>query len=229
MTRPRAQGEGFAAKVAEVWGKPLTVIPSPLIKIVWLDAKLETPDGLIFTSVNGVTAAKRMGLPKGLPAWCVGQKTAQAARDAGFDPTVGPGDAEGLIADVIAANPLGKLAHMRGIHTRGDVCERLQSAGITCADVIGYDQQAQTLNREAKIALGGNSPVIVPLFSPRTGMIFSAQGPYQTQVYAPVISAAVLDGLDPSLDASVFLAKRPDAEAMLEATVAALKAATAST
>ncbi len=229
MTRPRAQSEIFAIKVARAWGKPLTIIHSPLIEIIWVDAALDGCDSLIFTSVNGVTAARWMGVPNGLPAWCVGKKTAKAARDAGFDPTIGPGDAEGLVADIIAAHPLGRLAHIRGTHTRGDICARLLSAGITCADVIAYDQRAQTLSVEAKAALAGKSPVIVPLFSPRTGVIFAEQGPYQTQVYAPVISATVRDAVEPSLATSVFLAKRPNGEAMLDATLTALKVAEAST
>ncbi len=229
MTRPRAQSESFAAKVARAWGKPLTIIHSPLIEVTWVDATPDGCDSLIFTSVNGVTAAKRMGLPNGLPVWCVGKKTAKAARDAGFDPTIGPGDAEGLIADIIADNPPGRLAHIRGLHTRGDVGARLRSVGIACADVIAYDQQAQTLNDEAKAALAGKSPVIVPLFSSRTGVIFGEQGPYQAQVYAPMISLAVQDAVEPSLATSVFLANRPDGEAMLDVTLTALKAAMAST
>jgi uroporphyrinogen-III synthase len=229
MTRPRAQSESFAAKVACAWGKPLTIIHSPLIEVTWVDTNPDGPDGLIFTSVNGVTAVRRMGLPNGLPAWCVGKKTAKAARDAGFDPSIGPGDAEGLIADIIAAKPPGRLAHIRGVHTRGDVAARLRSVGIACADVIAYDQQAQTLNDEAKAALAGKSPVIVPLFSSRTGVIFSEQGPYQARVYAPMISVAVRDAVGPSLVTSIFLANRPDGEAMLDVTLTALTVATTST
>lgn len=229
MTRPKAQSASFADMVVAAWNGPLTVVHSPLIEIVWIDTPPSAGEVLIFTSVNGVAAAKRMTLPKGRPAWCVGDKTAKAARNAGFAPKTGPGDADGLVADIIAANPRVRLAHIRGMHTRGDVSARLAAAGVNCDDVIAYDQRALTLNAAAKSALAGKSPVIVPLFSPRTGVIFAQQGPYQAKVYAPVISEAVKDALEPSLVARVDLANRPDANAMLDATLAALGAATAST
>ena len=228
MTRPLDQSERFAAEVRALWGGPLNVIYAPLIEIVPVAATLEVPDNVIFTSVNGVTSANQFDLPTGLTAWCVGRKTAQAAEAAGFAPITGPGDAEGLVAHIIAAQPLGTFAHIRGTHARGDVAATLANAGLPCADVVAYDQRSRTLTAAAQTALAGKSPVIVPLFSPRTGMIFAKQGPYQAVVHAPVISAAVQQQVEPYLAVRFELAARPDANAMLDATVAAIRAAGAS-
>ena len=229
MTRPEHQNASFADQIAASWDAPLTVIHSPLTGIVPVVTQITTPDAVIFTSANGVAAAAQFHLPIGMTAWCVGKKTAQVAKAAGFAPNVGPGDAAGLVAHIISAKPLGTFAHIRGMHTRGDVADRLQAAGLNCADVVAYDQKALPLTAPAQTALAGKSAVIVPLFSPRTGVIFNAQGPYQAKVFAPVISAAVQETLEPSVVACIEPALRPDAKAMYDATLVALRAAVAST
>lgn len=225
VTRPKDQGEDFGRAIAERWDGPLDIILSPLLRIVPITAKVDVPDALIFTSVNGVAAAQRLQVPGGLAAWCVGEKTAQAAAVAGYDPITGPGDATGLLAAIITAQPDGRLAHFRGKHARGDIAANLTQAGLTCADVVAYDQEELPLSEAAQMALAGNSPVIVPLFSPRTGMIFSANGPYQAKVHAVVISDAVKAVLEPLALETATKASQPDAMAMQDAVLLALKAA----
>ena len=158
VTRPVLQGDGFAADIATRWHGPLTIIQSPLIEIVPIASQVDQLDGAIFTSTNGVGAAEIMELPKGLTAWCVGAKTAEAARKVGFCPITGPGDAEGLVNAIIANAPKGKLVHIRGRHARGDVCTTLVAAGLHCIDVVAYDQQPLQLNEDAKVALSAEYP-----------------------------------------------------------------------
>lgn len=223
LTRPAAQSESFAADITARWDGPLDIIQSPLIEIVPLQVGCDQPDAVIFTSANGVAAARPLGLPVGLTAWCVGTKTADAAQLAGFVPIIGPGDADGLVADIIAAKPAGTLAHIRGKHARGHVCTRLLQSGINCKDVVAYDQQERPLSDHAKVAVSGTTPLIFPLFSPRTAAILSKQGPFAAPIHAIALSHAVAEALAMELVASVSVVPQPDAVAMLEATLTALR------
>lgn len=223
VTRPTSQSESFAASVASVWDGPLNVIISPLIKIVPVKVAAPDADALIFTSANGVDAAIALGLRKGLMAWCVGEKTARIAKQAGFAPIIGPGDAEGLVAHIISAQPTGRIAHIRGKHARGDVCVRLNAAGLRCQDVVAYDQQACPLSMQALAALNSENPVVVPLFSPRTGTILSAQGPFTASMHVLALSDAVKNAIDPAMGWDIAVVSSPDGDAMKQATLRAIR------
>lgn len=226
LTRPKAQSESFAAEILAEWNGALNIIHAPLIKIVPVDARFTTPDAVIFTSGNGVSASERLGLPKGLTAWCVGSKTADLARDAGFEPVTGPGDADGLVREIIAAQPRGRLAHIRGMHARGDVSTRLNEAGIRCEDVVAYDQKACPMTSEAKSAISAQKCVIFPLFSPRTATILNGEGPFAAAVHVIALSEAVKSAIAPEIAKQVTLSKSPDGNAMLCATLDALRTQT---
>ncbi len=223
VTRPIAQSESFAASVMAAWDGPLNLIVSPLIEIVPLPAKIPDVDSVIFTSANGVNAARNLELPAGLSAWCVGDRTAQTAKQAGFDPIIGPGDAEGLVSRLIAAQPAGMIAHIRGMHARGNIGARLNAAGLNCLDVVAYDQQSCKLTAQAHVALCADKPVIFPLFSPRTSTILSEQGPFNAPVHIVALSDAVQSAVDPALGWDIAVASTPDADAMRLATLAALR------
>ncbi|WP_245834303.1 uroporphyrinogen-III synthase [Yoonia maricola] len=225
LTRPKAQSESFAAELRAGWdGPPVDIIVSPLIEIVSVKVTCPAPDAVIFTSANGVSASGQFGLPQGLNAWCVGPKTAKLAHDAGFDPIVGPGDADGLVADVIAARPKGKLAHIRGMHARGDISIRLNAAGITCADVVAYDQKALALTPEAKSTIAAQNTVIFPLFSPRSATILNDKGPFVAPTLVIALSEAVKSAVSPNISRQITVADRPDGSAMLAAVLEMLRA-----
>ncbi|MBQ2261550.1 MAG: uroporphyrinogen-III synthase [Loktanella sp.] len=226
LTRPAAQAEAFAAEIRALWAGSVRIILSPLLEIVPLTVSddLSAVNGVIFTSGHGVAACATANLPSGLPAWCVGDKTAQLAAEAGFDAIAGPGDAARLVEKIIGRRPQGPLAHLRGRHTRGDVTEKLTSAGISCIDVVAYDQRAQSLSDEALNALHGTVPVIMPLFSPRTATILSEQGPFSAPVQLIVISTAVQAAAAALRVKSVSVAATPDAAAMTVATLKRLSA-----
>lgn len=223
VTRPAAQGERFAREVLAAWNRPLTVLFAPLIEIVQRPVTVKTPDAVIFTSANGVTAAAGLGLPQGLRAWCVGQKTAEAARRAGFDVIAGPGDAAGLVVQIVAAHPRGQLVHVRGQHARGDICAQLTTAGILCQDVVAYEQRALALTDGAKAALSDANRVILPLFSARTAHILWKQAPFTAKVQPIAISKAVAATVPKAYAQNVILAHRPDRAAMVAAVLSALR------
>ena len=222
LTRPEGRNAAISEGIAAKWDGPLQVVTSPLLKISFVASTPPDADALIFTSVNGVDAAVHMGLPSGQTAWCVGGRTAEAAKAAGFAVLTGPGDAQGLIDDITSAQPSGRLAHIRGRHTRGSVAETLTAAGLNCADVVAYDQVPIDLSEDALLALTGEIPVILPLFSPRTASILIEQGPFRAAVHVVAMSDAVAEVAAGMQKVALKVAKRPDAASVVEAAVALL-------
>ncbi|MDX8353002.1 uroporphyrinogen-III synthase [Cognatiyoonia sp. IB215182] len=220
VTRPEAQGLGFARALESRWSGPLDIVLSPLIAISFqpiVDDLSDVTD-LVFTSAHGVTAATNLGLGPGLRAWCVGPKTAELARSSGFETVTGPGDAAALANLIIAQSQKGEFAHLRGRHSRGDLVSELGVAGIPCRDVIAYDQIAQPLTVEAQEVLNGFRPVLCPVFSPRTVTILSKQGPFSAPLDIVAMSQAVADAAYKVAPRSVTIAAHPDEDAMIAAT-----------
>ncbi len=212
ITRPVPDGARFAREVATHIDVP--TILSPLQEIVPLNAVCAA-EGYLFTSSNGVAQASRSGLSAG-PAWCVGDRTAQVARDAGFDAQSANGNAEDLIAMVLNQRPSIALAHIRGRAARGDIAARLSAAGIHCDDVIAYDQRAIALTKEARAAIEGANHVIIPLFSPRTGKLLVDQIKLESHIELMAISQATADALAPH---HVMVVDAPNGAEMLVAVV----------
>lgn len=177
LTRPEAASERFAAQISYL-GLPVVISPALRIVPVAHDAaRVAAAAGLVFTSENAVRFAGRGG---GRPAICVGTRTAAVAEAAGFCATAGPGDAARLMPMVQDLGP-GWL-HLHGVH----VARVLPVPGMAV-----YDQQALALNAAAQAALAGDSPVIVPLFSPRSASVV-AKGAVQARapLWLVAISAA---------------------------------------
>ncbi|MEL6840706.1 MAG: uroporphyrinogen-III synthase [Pseudomonadota bacterium] len=225
LTRPTQQGQGFADAVLAQWTGSLDIVQSPLLAVVFgpVSEDLRTVTDLVFTSANGVAAAKGLALPRAQTAWCVGAKTAAAAQAAGFTPVVGPGDAAGLVGAIIKAMPQGRFAHIRGRHARGNVSNLLTSAGISCRDIVAYDQKACALTEDANARLARDAPVVMPLFSPRTVDILADQAPFTAPIHAAMMSEAVADAARPLHLRSVTIAEQPDEDAMLAATLTLLR------
>ena len=202
LTRPQMQAEDFASLLGDV-----LVVISPILRIVAVDhdaTLLAVAEGVVLTSVHAVPAAAP---GRGRPAFCVGTATAEAARRAGFAVTVGPGDMDGLrplIGDIKQ-----HLIHPHGRHRAGD-------AGVP--GVVVYDQKSQPLNDEARTLLAGDTPVILPLFSPRSArLVAEAVRGAHAQLLPVAISEAVAEAWRAALPggaAVAGVAKMPDALAV---------------
>lgn len=221
ITRPEAQGQAFAAKLREACEGPMDIIVSPLLRIAPIAVDLPQCEAMILTSVNGVAQAVRLGVATGTMAFCVGPKTADAARDAGFKPVTGPGDAEGLIGVLRDHRPQGRVVHIRGEHARGDIAKALMQDGLDCAEVVAYRQEQMSLDAAARRALDDVDPVVIPIFSPRTATLLAAAGPFRAALHIVAISEAAVPDV---AGAEATIAACPDGNAMLDATIACLAA-----
>lgn len=201
LTRPEPAARRFAAAAAPLG---LPVLISPVLRIVPVahDAgRLAAAEGLVFTSVHAVPAA---GAGRGRPAICVGPATAQAAREAGFAVTEGPGDAARMLPLLQELGP-GWL-HPHGAH----VAKVLPVPGV-----VVYDQLPLELSLAARALLAGPGPVILPLFSPRSARLLSGQAAgARAPLWLAPISAAAQQAWQ-GLAARSVPASTPDAEGVL--------------
>jgi uroporphyrinogen-III synthase len=196
------------------------VVISPVVEIRALPSPADPAAyaGVVFTSENAVAALARPG--GGQRAWCVGGRTAQAARAAGFDTVAAGGDAAALVEEIRAAGARGPLLHARGAETRGAVARRLTEAGIRCDEAVVYDQRSVPLSAEARALLAGPGPVLVALFSPNSAARL-ARALADAQVRAPLrlaaLSGAVADAWTGPPPERLAVAARPEAAAMVAA------------
>ena len=197
LTRPEAESRSVAARIGA------EAIIAPVLRIVPVahdGAVLQRAPGLVFTSAQAVGAA---GPGRGRPAICVGERTAEAARQAGFAVTVGQGTADSL-APLIAASGV-PLIHPHGRH----LAQRLPVPGM-----VVYDQQPLALTPRARAALMGGRALVVPVYSPRSSRLLSvmAQG-----ARAPIRLVAISDRADAAWTAPAdrrVVADAPSGQAM---------------
>ena len=132
ITRSASMAQASAARLK---AKGYDAFAAPLIHISY-----ETPDPdapcdeayLIFTSRNGVAAFAQAQAARHWPCLCVGDATAKAARDAGFEIVT---SARGAADDIVAwarknIDHNQPLYHAAGNHPRGEIIERLQQGGF---------------------------------------------------------------------------------------------------
>ncbi len=213
LTRPQAQAEAFRRRL----GSGAEVLISPVLEItpLLLGVNPASYAGLIFTSQNAVRAAASQAALAGMQAWAVGRHTAAAARAAGMRVTSANGTADDLVALITRARPAGRLLFLRGEHSRGQVAERLNSAGIETDSEVIYRQEERPLSARALTVLQGERPVIVPLFSPRSARLLSRQAAgARAPLHLLAMSPAVLAAWEGPLPASARTVELPEAEAM---------------
>lgn len=219
ITRPQDAAHRFAEELRAAVG-PVEVAIIPMLEITPVvdHIDLEGVAALIFTSAAGVEVFGQLSEDRSLPAWCVGDRTAEAARGIGLKATSAGGDADALVALMAEARPEGRLLHLSGVHTRGDVARRLFEAGLRAEARAIYDQVAARPGSELGAALAHPGMVIVPLFSPRSAGIFAeAAGPAAERATIVALSRAVAEALPASLRRDARIADSPDAPAMIRA------------
>ncbi|PRY93183.1 uroporphyrinogen-III synthase [Hasllibacter halocynthiae] len=188
-------------------------VPCPLIGFRPTGGVL-VPEGAVpvFTSAKGVRS-----VPGGAgPAWGVGPHTAEVARAAGWDAREGEGDAASLVAAILRAPPVpGPFLHVRGRHARAEVAALLRGGGREASEVVAYDQPLLEPPEEARRALRGAAPLVVPLLSPRAAAHFAAlAGNACAPLHIVALSRAVAEAWGRPVAA---VADRPELASLAEA------------
>lgn len=220
LTRPEAASRRFAMAAQARLGSAVRPVISPLMEIVFEDGPLDLGGiaGLVFTSENGVNAYFRQEQSRKLPAWCVGDHTAEAARAGGLAARSAGGNMRALAGMLAREKVTGPLMHFHGAHKAGDLAGLLAAEGIELHSIQAYRQEARAPAAEALAAMRGQTAVIAPVFSPRTALLFCEDFPDpRAPLTLIALSPAVADALGQWPGETVTTAARPDAEAMLDA------------
>ncbi|WP_288938800.1 uroporphyrinogen-III synthase [uncultured Roseovarius sp.] len=219
ITRPDPSGAAFADQVRRRFGDTVQIVLSPVLKIERCGSlpDLSRFRTLIFTSRHGVEAFAALSDRRDLPAYAVGDATARSARDAGMSVVACGGDAPSLVARILADEVQGPCLHIHGEHAAGNISGDLTLAGIETHEAILYRQAAVDLNDMAKAALQRGTPVIVPLFSPRSARLFCQGLKARAPLWAVAISENARAEIPAGLVRDVVIAGHPSAPAMLDA------------
>lgn len=176
LTRPDDEARALALKLAAAGHESLiepmlTISPDG-------DAPLDLAgaQGLLLTSANGARALRGRAAPPELPVFAVGDATAEAAREQGFNRVESAdGDVENLAT--LVAHRLdpgdGALVHVAGSVAAGDLAGRLANEGFDVRRAVLYRAHvATTLSVECRNALEGGTLDGALFFSPRTAAAF---------------------------------------------------------
>ena len=201
LTRARPQAEAFAAEVRAQTG--LTVLIAPMLEMRDLPVKVDLSgvSALAFTSKNGVAAFVRRSSAR-LPAYCVGQATADYASALGFDTRTADGSVESLRALL----PKTGVLHLHGQHVAG---------ALGVPHIAIYEQVALPLAAEALALLANGEVEAAALFSPRSARLLAEylpENPPKLPVFY-ALSPAVADPL--SLFGAPRICPEPSAKAMI--------------
>ena len=234
LTRPREDSRALAEVLAQR-GVGALIEPMMTIRIderARLD--LSGVQAILLTSANGARAlasAAPEEAARRVPVFSVGCATAQAARDAGFGTvTAADGDVDALAA--LAAARLrpdaGRLVHVAGRVSTGDLAARLSAAGFEVERVPLYDAVAVgALSPPARQALEAQTLAGVALFSPRTARLFakllreSGLEATARALTAFCLSQAVAVAVETLSWKRVCVAARPRQEALVACVVSA--------
>ena len=216
MTRPERSARQFVQALGPL-PDGFEVVHSPLIDIKTTGPlpDLERIGGVVFSSKNGVAAWRDLGGPVVDTCYTIGDATADAAREIGFNPISASGAADDLVAHIIKDRPTVRLMHIHGTHTRGEIAKRLSVAGIPTDNATIYDQPLLPLSDRAKTVLAGNRPVILPLFSPRTAAQFVAEAAPNAPVLVAALSESVAKPLENINFTSLVIAEEPNSPSMI--------------
>jgi uroporphyrinogen-III synthase len=180
ITRPRRDAEALAATLAargiDSLIEPLTAIEFRRDGATVLSPLLAGTQAVLFTSANGARAFAAATTRRDLAILAVGDATAEAARDVGFDTVVSAG---GNIEDLtrLAIDSLdpakGALVHAAGSVVAGDLGGALTASGFTVRRAVLYDAVTSTaFSAPTQSALSRDEIEAALFFSPRNAATF---------------------------------------------------------
>ncbi|MFT4076570.1 MAG: uroporphyrinogen-III synthase [Asticcacaulis sp.] len=139
-----AAGAQKTARAVEALGYEALI--APVLRVAPLKPVIDPHsfDAVIFTSRNGVEAFSSLCSRRALTAWCVGEATAAAAQQHGFQTVI---SADGNVGDLIDLIRRDSDRHSRLLHAAprepaGDLCETLRADGFQVSEVAVYETQA---------------------------------------------------------------------------------------
>jgi uroporphyrinogen-III synthase len=227
VTRPEPDAHETAARLRALG---ITPVLCPLLSLRPLATGLPPPEGfagVALTSANALRAlAARQALAPylRLRAYAVGNRTAEAARQAGFAEVVSAGGDLGDLADLLAHSGIsGPVFYPAARDQSGDLAKSLAPFGVMVVTARVYEMAAaEALPAEIVTALAEGSIAAALFYSRRTAETFVrclAGDPLpaaaQRRLGMLCLSEAIAEPLVAARFVRVGLADYPSEEAMM--------------
>ena len=222
LTRPLGGNERFCLKIKHLLYS-CEILDNPIQKIDFLPSlsKVNKNSVLIFTSANGLRAAKKHNLMN-KKCFVVGANTKKIAVSFGYDVLGFSKDQENLLKLIKSMKPTESMVHIRGKHTIGNLCEALKRNQFSCLDIIGYNQVPLKIKKQNLQKIHSGRPVILPIFSSRSAELLQSNLDL-TGFNVIAISEAVAKIVTGVKLGELVISKKPDLSSMQEATLAILR------
>ncbi len=225
ITRPRPEADRLAQRLR---GRGFEVCLEPMLEIRDRAARLPpigSPQAILLTSANGARALAAASPLRDRPVYAVGEQTAAAASDAGFERVRAAGGDIDSLVDCVKREldpAAGPLLYGCGADRAGDLAGILGGFGFDVTLVVLYDAVAATaLSPGCAEALRRAEIDAALFFSPRSAAAFvslvrdaGVEGSCAA-VTALCLSAAVAEAAAPMRWRWVRIAARPDAPSLL--------------
>ena len=222
LTRPLGGNERFCLKIKHLLYS-CEILDNPIQKIDFLPSlsKVNKNSVLIFTSANGLRAAKKHNLIN-KKCFVVGANTKKIAVSFGYDVLGVSKDQENLLKLIKSKKPTESMVHIRGKHTVGNLCDALKRNQFSCLDIIGYNQEPLKIKKQNLQKIHSGRPVVLPIFSSRSAELLQSNLDL-TGFNVIAISEAVAKIVTGVELGELVISKKPDLNSMQEATLAILR------
>ena len=222
LTRPLDGNERFCLKIKHLLYS-CEILDNPIQRIDFLPSlsKVNKNSVLIFTSANGLRAAKKHNLIN-KKCFVVGANTKKIAVSFGYDVLGFSKDQENLLKLIKSKKPTESMVHIRGKHTVGNLCDALKRNQFSCLDIIGYNQEPLKIKKQNLQKIHSGRPVILPIFSSRSAELLQSNLDL-TGFNVIAISEAVAKIVTGVELGELVISKKPDLNSMQEATLAILR------
>ena len=222
LTRPLGGNERFCLKIKHLLYS-CEILDNPIQRIDFLPSlsKVNKNSVLIFTSANGLRAAKKHNLIN-KKCFVVGANTKKIAVSFGYDVLGFSKDQENLLKLIKSKKPTESMVHIRGKHTVGNLCDALKRNQFSCLDIIGYNQEPLKIKKQNLQKIHSGRPVILPIFSSRSAELLQSNLDL-TGFNVIAISEAVAKIVTGVELGELVVSKKPDLNSMQEATLAILR------
>lgn len=178
ITRSFDQSRRFSQRLVKKFDNKLDISISPIIKIkpLYLNVELNSFDGIIFTSENAIKVCKKIDISSDKKIFCVGRQTKKMAEKNGLKVSNTGKDTASLIKLLLTIKIKTRLLYLCGKNISVDLSKAFSSSDTVsvCTKAI-YDQTPLKLTLNAINILSQKKPVLVPIFSERSGHILSRQ------------------------------------------------------
>lgn len=204
------------------------LVPEPLENVTFMERMAE--DGYIFTSPRAVKYFAEIAdhFHHHIPAYCVGPKTSEMARNVGFtnvkDADGGANDLAVLINKNCASG--ARLLHPCGEHVANGFYETLKAANLEVAPLTIYSMaKAPRMQEDALVEIRTDDVFAAVFFSVRTAEAFGALAKEHgiedcvENMHAVCISDAVADALGGQKWLSMNVADQKTEDGLIKALI----------